>query len=120
MSKTNVKCDKRKIVIAITSMLVIILIKEIESYDGAGKSKIQDITYQLILSLLDSQRVEMAEKGISKNMLLHTITLLDETFTSQSKAENRELLAEVRENVNMTYVQKEKRVKEAQSQEQYR
>ena len=83
--------------------------EELVNYKGSGKEKMQQITYQVILNLLDSQRNDMAKAGLPKSEITDIVKKLQISGNTKLKEQTEELL----KNIEMTYetVSKEKRKK---------
>ena len=84
---------------------------ELVNYKGNGKEKMQQITYQVMLNLLDSQRNDMAKAGLSELEITDIVKVLQNSIPESTKL--KEQADELLKNIEMTYemVNKEKNKK---------
>ena len=96
-------------------------IRDLEEYQGQGKTKMCMITYQVMINLIDGQRNGMAEAGISKSNVMSVVNRMRENVDSFSKeSEDSDItktvksqLKELSQRVTLSYqtVEKESQAK---------
>lgn len=88
----------------------------LEDYTGDGKEKIQGITYNIILNLLDGERNKMANAGIEKNEIEEVVKKMEyslQQFDTES-SEYEELqknTEDISKRIALTYQRKAKETK---------
>ena len=93
------------------------MVEKITNYKGDVQGKMKLITFDVVLSLLDSQRVGFAKNDIPKEMVIEIIERVKETTSGievqdsiikEMKDEVEKSIKEVEERVDMTYTQEAK------------